>query len=100
MRYDRIRTQVHKAKRNHQLQQRIETRNLNVTYLQLIRHKLVHMLTMRLTKIFMQQNTMHNSQAAIHTIYEKEDQEGYISSCEYNLSSTYKCNFLGADNKQ
>ena len=33
MRYDRIRTQVHKAKRNHQLQQRIETRNLNVTYL-------------------------------------------------------------------
>ena len=36
MRYDRIRTQVHKAKRNHQLQQRIETRNLNVTYLQLI----------------------------------------------------------------
>lgn len=95
MRYDRIRTQVHKAKRNHQLQQRIETRNLNVTYLQLIRHKLVHMLTMRLTKIFMQQNTMHNSQAAIHTIYEKEDQEGYISSCEYKITNQkqkYICN--------
>ena len=95
MRYDRIRTQVHKAKRNHQLQQRIETRNLNVTYLQLIRHKLVHMLTMRLTKIFMQQNMMHNSQAAIHTIYEKEDQEGYISSCEYKITNQkqkYICN--------
>ena len=48
--------------------------------LQFIRHQLINMLTMRLSQILMQHNTMTNSQASIHAIHQQENQPSNITS--------------------
>ena len=78
MRQYRIRTQVDKPKRHHQLHSHIQQRYLHMTYLQFIRHQLIRMLPMRFPQILMQQDTMTDGQATIHSIYQQQNQIRHI----------------------
>ena len=53
-----------------------------MTDAQLIGHQLVRMLAVRLTQFFVQQDAMHDGQAAVHAIDQQEDEICHVSRSE------------------
>ena len=53
--------------------------------IQLIRHQLIRMLTMCLSEVLMQHDSVADSQAAIHTIHQQENKIRHIASLHYQL---------------
>ena len=68
-----------------------------MAHLQLIRHQLVRMLTVRLAQILVQHYSMADSQATIHAIYKQEDQISHITSRDDHLTDQEQQDESNAD---
>ena len=65
-----------------------------MTYMQFICHQLICVLTMSLTKIFVQQDAMADCQTTVKAIYQEKDQISDITSLQ-NQTSNHKQKDVG-----
>ena len=81
-----VRAQVDESQRHHQLQAHINQRNHHMTHLQLIRHQLVRVLSVRLPQVLMQHNAVENGQRTVDTINKEEYNVCNILSHQHQAS--------------
>lgn len=76
------RAEVYEAQGHCELQQGVEGSDFHVADLKLIGHQLISVLAVSLTQVFVQQDAMHDGQAAIYAIDQQEDEICHIARRE------------------
>ena len=74
---------VNHDERDDQLQEHIERAHYHMTHPQLIRHQLIRMLAVRLTKPLVQHDTVDDSQTAVHAIHDEQHHPRHVP-CLHN----------------
>ena len=69
---------VNHDERDDQLQEHIERAHHHMTHPQLIRHQLIRMLAVRLTKPLVQHDTVDNRQTSVHTIHNEQGHPRHV----------------------